>query len=190
MLVGCASNVKYKHDVDSLASIVKDGDLIFRRGTGVVGRIVTTTDREGLYSHVGIIVTIDNTHYVIHAVPHEHEYEGDYDRVKCENIAHFVHRYNDADIGIYRLDVSDSIKSIATQHAIRLSKKDVGFDHNYNLEDTTTLYCTEFVEYVYGFANISISEGRRSNVKIATSSDLYIMPSDLTNCSRLSLVYN
>ena len=172
--------------MDSLLMHLEEGDLLFRRGTGFVGHVVTMADTEGRYSHVGIVIYKDSIPHVVHAVPHEHDFQGDFDRVKCEDARSFIGRYTECVASIYRPQVSDSLKSIAANHALRLSEKQIPFDHDYNLDDTTALYCTELIEYVYGLVGISISEGRRTDINLPGMTGQYIMPSDLTKCSKLT----
>ena len=189
LTIGCKRQQVNPHsDVDSLLMHLEEGDLLFRRGTGFVGHVVTMADTEGRYSHVGIVAYKDSTPFVVHAVPHEHDFEGDFDRVKCEDARSFIGRYTECVAGIYRPQVSDSLKSIAANHALRLSEMRIPFDHDYNLEDTTALYCTELIEYVYGLVGISISEGRRTDINLPGMTGQYIMPSDLTKCSKLEVV--
>ena len=186
LTIGCKRQQVNPHsDVESLLMYLEEGDLLFRRGTGFVGHVVTMADTEGRYSHVGIVIYKDSTPYVVHAVPHEHDIEGDFDRVKCEDARSFIGRYTECVAGIYRPQVSDSLKSIAANHALRLSEMRIPFDHDYNLDDTTALYCTELIEYVYGLVGLSISEGHRTDINLPGMTGQYIMPSDLTKCSKL-----
>jgi len=182
---GCARGHTHDTDTDSLLTVMENGDLLFRRGMGFVGHVVTNADREGRYSHVGIVVAKDNTFYIVHAVPHEPDFEGDVDRVKCESVYKFIGRYPDASIGLYRLDVSDSLKAMASAYALLLSERCIPFDHDYNLEDDDALYCTELVELVYARAGVSVSEGRRTDFFFPGMAGSYIMPSDLTQCAKL-----
>ena len=55
--------------VDSIKSIVKEGDIVFRRGEGVVSRIVLAGDINGKYSHIGMIINENDTLKVAHSVP-------------------------------------------------------------------------------------------------------------------------
>ena len=96
LIAGCSgSSQRTNSDVATLEERLEPGDLIFRRGTGVVGHIVTSVDNSGEYSHVGIAVLKDKEWCVVHAVPHEPDFEGDIDRVKCEALESFVGRYRD-----------------------------------------------------------------------------------------------
>lgn len=188
--VGCgdvATDSKSHHN--ELLSKLADGDLLFRKGTGVVGRIVTSVDSEGQYSHVGIVTQRDGEWCVVHAVPDEHEFKGDFDRVKCEPVERFASRYPNADLGLYRPQVTEEQVRVAVNNALRLSDERVHFDHDYDLTDTTKLYCTELVEYVYSLAGVSLSEGRRTNITFIGMSGPHIMPSDLTQSKLLKPIF-
>lgn len=191
MVVGCGdmSNTQSSDYCDALLAHLAEGDLLFRRGSGVVGRIVTSVDNVGEYSHVGIVVKRDGEWHVVHAVPHEHDFKGDFDRVKCDPINHFVDYYSGADIGLYRPQVSPEQVRAAVGNALRLSRMKVAFDHDYDLGDTTKLYCTELVEYVYGLAGVSLSEGRRTDISFMGFSGPHIMPSDLTQSTKLKPIF-
>lgn len=187
---GCGdASADCKTHCDELLPKLADGDLLFRKGTGVVGRIVTSVDSEGQYSHVGIVVQRDGEWYVVHAVPDEHEFKGDFDRVKCEPIRRFTDRYPNADLGLYRPQVAEDKVRVAVSNALRLSDERVHFDHDYDLTDTTKLYCTELVEYVYSLAGVSLSEGRRTNITFIGMSGPHIMPSDLTQSKLLKPIF-
>lgn len=190
MLAGCGGGgIHRERDLSELKSHLQDGDLLFRLGTGYAGRVVSSLDRVGNYSHVGIVVDVDGEWRVVHAVPYEPEFKGDIDRVKCEELESFLGRYSNSDFGLYRVQIEAHKKSGVVRHALRLSEKMVPFDHDYNLEDTTQLYCTELVEYLYSLVGYSLSEGRRTEVTFPSLSGSYIFPSDLTQSSILKPIY-
>ncbi len=190
VFVGCTrSNHCTSIDVEALEQRLEQGDLVFRRGTGVVGHIVTSVDSRGEYSHVGIAVIKDGAWCVVHAVPHEPEFEGDIDRVKCEPLRSFVGRYKEGAVGHYRVMTDKRHREIAAENALRLSSRNIPFDHDYNLEDSTAFYCTELVEYLYLLSDISLSQGRRTEVGFPTLAGVYIMPSDLTESELLKPIY-
>lgn len=174
----------------AIEATLQSGDLIFRRGTGVVGRAVCSVDNEGLYSHVGIAVQINGEWRVIHAVPGESDFDGDFDRVKCDPLERFIDHNRAARGAVYRPLVEQQSISRVVSGAVRLSEKRVRFDHDYNLEDTSRLYCTELVEYLYSLEGISISEGRRTDITFPSFSGRHIMPSDLTKSSKLKPIYS
>ena len=175
--------------LSNLTKELQEGDLVFRRGTGVVGRIVTSVDINGQYSHVGVAVLRDSAWYVVHAVPHEPDFEGDIDRVKCEALESFVGRYRDGAVGHYRVCAEPELRARVADNALRLSSMNIPFDHDYNLEDSTAFYCTELVEYLYLQYGISLSEGRRTEVNFPSLLGRYIMPSDITESTKLRPIY-
>ena len=189
-IAGCKSQENSEEiDIEALEQRLEQGDLLFRRGTGVVGHIVTSIDNRGNYSHVGIAVIKEGAWHVVHAVPHEPEFDGDIDRVKCERLESFVGRYRNGIVGHYRVETDPKHRAVAAENALRLSTMLIPFDHDYNLEDSTAFYCTELVEYLYQLSDISLSEGRRTNVSFPSLSGEYIMPSDLTESTVLKPIY-
>lgn len=177
-------------DFDLLQQELHEGDLLFRRGMGVLGRAVTATDHDGRFSHVGIAVKVDGAWHVIHAVPDEREFEGDFDRVKFEPIESFFDQMRAGNGAVYRVNVAPEQIEEAVAHARRLSAEKRRFDHDYNAEDTTELYCTELIEYLFAQSGLSISEGRRTHVNFPSMTGDYIMPSDLTQNSKLNSIYS
>lgn len=179
-----------KADFELLQRELREGDLLFRRGIGVLGRAVVATDDEGRFSHVGIAVKVDNEWHVVHAVPAERDFEGDIDRVKCEPIESFFDQMRAGNGAVYRVSLAPEQIEVAISNALRLSAEQRPFDHDYNLDDTTELYCTELIEYVFGRGGVSISEGRRTHVNFPSMTGDYIMPSDLTKNSKLNSIYS
>lgn len=190
LVVGCSSDNHHRRiDVAALEQRLEPGDLVFRRGTGVVGHIVTSVDSRGEYSHVGIAICKNGKWHVVHAVPYEPEFEGDYDRVKCESLEAFVAHYPKAAIGHYRVAAERAIRTKAADNALRISNEGRRFDHAYNLEDSTEFYCTELVEYLYSLSGLRLSEGRRTVVNFPSLSGEYIMPSDITESELVIPIY-
>ncbi len=190
-LAGCNNAQQHSAvDFDLLQRELHEGDLLFRRGTGVLGRAVVASDDEGRFSHVGIAVLRPDGWYVVHAVPNEPDFEGDIDRVKCESIENFYSEIRAGNGAVYRLSLSNETIEVAVRNVLRLSKESRPFDHDYDLSDSTALYCTELIEYVFGLGGASISEGRRTHVNFPSMTGDYIMPSDLTKNSKLNPIYS
>ena len=129
-----------KADFELLQRELHEGDLLFRRGIGVLGRAVVATDAEGQFSHVGIAVKVDDEWHVVHAVPDEPDFEGDFDRVKCEPIERFYDEFRAGNGAVYRTELPAETIEIAVRNALRLSAERRPFDHDYDLGDTTALY--------------------------------------------------
>lgn len=190
-LVGCNDSKRGSAvDFERLRQELREGDLLFRRGMGVLGRAVTATDHDGRFSHVGIAVKVDGAWHVIHAVPDEREFEGDFDRVKCEPVELFFDQMRAGNGAVYRVNIAPKQIDVAVAHARRLSADKRRFDHDYNLSDTTEMYCTELVEFIFAQSGVSISEGRLTHVNFPSMTGNYIMPSDLTKNSKLNPIYS
>lgn len=190
LLVGCKEmRSSPERDFAPLIATLEPGDLLFRRGTGFAGRVVTSMDRKGEFSHVGVVVWDEGRWLVVHAVPHEPDFKGDFDRVKCESVEQFLGHYADGTFGLFRPQIEPQKRQRVAQGALRLSRKQVPFDHDYDLADTTRLYCTELVEYLFLMEGLSLSEGRRTEITFPSLKGSYILPSDLSECSYLKPIY-
>jgi len=93
VLVGCqGSSDKAPLPIELPQELFRDGDIAFRRGTGITSRAVLAADREGAYSHTGILKKKAGQWYVIHAVPGEPDFKDDPDRVKMETVEVFFEK--------------------------------------------------------------------------------------------------
>lgn len=163
----------------------RDGDLAFRRGEGVTSRAVLAADAGGLYSHVGILRKKDGVWFVIHAVPGE----ADVERIKSERIESFF-APEKAVCGAVMRFVGDSVLSgEAARHAERLYGMGILFDHDYDLGDTSRLYCTELVDFVYRSLGVDLPEGRISSIHIPGFQGDFLLPSDLYESKRLTVIF-
>lgn len=187
---GCKRERTHSTLSDFPLDLLQEGDIVFRCGTGFTSRAVLAADTRGSYSHIGIVVKHENHWKVVHAVPGEPDFEGDHDRVKMEDIAVFFDRKRAVKGALMRL-LSDSTRCIrAAGHAVGLFLSDIKFDHSYNLNDTTRMYCTKLIDHVYMRQGIDLREGRISRINIPGLSGDYILPSDIQQSALLYMVYN
>lgn len=169
--------------------LFQEGDLVFRRGTGWTSRVVLAADRSGAYSHVGILKRMDGKWCVIHAVPGEPDFRGDRDRVKLEGVERFFARDRAANGAVMRVSDAPEEALQAAEKALALFRAGMLFDHEYDLADTTKMYCTELIDYVYKREGVDLSEGRRSKINIPLFNGYYLLPSDIVQSPRLRLIY-
>jgi len=165
-----------------------EGDLIFRKGIGAKSRAVLNADSAGIYSHSGIIVRKDSGFYVVHITPGERKEGERYDKIKAEPIGEFWSKDKAQNGAIYRLK-NNAPCSQAGRQALRLLQKGILFDHDYELGDTTQMYCTELIWYVYRQAGIDITHGKRSRLNVPLYSGTYIFPSDIYKNKDFQLIY-
>lgn len=172
------------------AELFSDGDLAFRRGTGFMSRIVVAADKNGTYSHVGILKKIEGEWHVIHAVPGEPEFEGDPDRVKIEPLTRFFSPERAVCGEIARWDKDSLAAARAAQTALLIARRGMLFDHDYNLSDSTQMYCTELIEFAYLKEGIDLSEGRITHLDLPVVRGTYLLPSDLLLNKHMKKIYD
>lgn len=170
-------------------NILQEGDLAFRKGDGLASRIILSIDKSSDYSHIGIVVKHNEKWKVIHAVPGEPDFEGDKDRVKMDEIQTYFGKGRALSGAIMRTK-NDSIAKVAARKAFDLYQRNILFDHSYNLEDTTKMYCTELIHHIFKNTGMDLTQDRRSIVNSFGSNTIYILPSDIQKSSELKLIYN
>ena len=177
LLIGCGGSSQEKtllHD----ESILRPGDLVFRRGTGLVSHTVMLADNDGSYSHVGIVADSSGVMMVIHAVPGEPDYEGDPDRVKMEPAMKFFNTIN-ASLGeICRQDDPEMGKT-AADAALAIYHRGTLFDHKYNDQDTVKMYCTQLVMECYRKAGCELTGPPSHSFELPGLKCTCWLPSDL-----------
>ncbi len=188
-LTGCGDGDRKPDGVMLPTDRFHDGDLAFRRGTGLTSRVVLAADHRGLYSHVGLLKRMEARWYVVHAVPGEPDYPGDEDRVKVDAVEHFFSRPLAAGGAVMRVKDAPERARRAVEHALVLYRNGVLFDHEYDLTDTTRMYCTEMVDFVYKKEGVDLSEGRLSRVNIPLFNGDYLLPNDIAQSGKLCLIY-
>lgn len=158
---------KAELDTTILPSNVKlrTGDLVFRRGMGMRSYAVISADREGRYSHVGMVVDSSGVQLVVHAVPDEPDFDGDIDRVKKSTLEQFFST-DHAVIGEVLRPQDSARATCAASIAWRAYCCRLPFDHNYDDSDTTSMYCTELVVHALRGAGYDISSLKHTEFRI------------------------
>jgi len=185
LFLSCSkTNVDLKHDLN----IYQNGDIVFRLGDSSVSNLVMIADEQSEYSHVGIIVVENGTPMVIHACPPDLNVISRDNKLKMDSINVFFSINNAVNGALYRYK-DCSIAASAANEAKRLYSDGVMFDYNFDINDTTELYCTEFIEYVYEKSGVSIIGNKHHSVDIP---GIYIedciLISDLMSSEQLEII--
>lgn len=166
------SGEKVSYDTTGL----RNGDLLFRNGCGYESKVVTNLS-SGNYSHIGMAYHAPSGWCVIHAVPGEAA-EGEPEYLKCESIAEF-YRVDRATAGACaRVNCTDSLADAAVRHALQLVERRVVFDNDYDLDDSSQLYCTELIRLVYAGCGVDLCEERWHKAPIIANGPV-IYPEDI-----------
>ena len=160
------------------------GDLAFRLGRTLESDAIAATAEEGYdYSHIGIIISRGDSIRVIHIEPER----GGEERVKCETLEDFFHpaRAVKGCVARHKNISSNETQSIEGK-CISLYNSDIHFDHDYSLQDSETMYCTELVNAAFSEIGISLTERRH---KVPLIEEGVILPSDMLRDGDLEIVW-
>ena len=158
-------------------SQMRSGDLVFRLGTGAYAQLLNMMPDTLMYSHVGFLVEKDSSWMVVHAVPRELDGPDDFERVKMESLDAFLA----PDLAIIGTFAHTPVKrpDRMVTRALEYVRDSVPFDNNFDLSDTTALYCTEMVWRLFLMEGIDLSEGRRSYRSVSVFKDGCITANDI-----------
>lgn len=164
------------------------GDVVFRRCTGLASRMVIWSDADGMFSHTGIVVDSAGKKMVIHAVPGEPDFPGDPDRVKMEPVERFFSTAHAISAGACR-----PVNAEAGQQAARVAwekyKEGILFDHAFDDNDTSQLYCTELITHAYHRAGVELVGNERDTIDLPGMHFRCIMPSHLFHSTQLYPIF-
>ena len=187
LIISCKQHQKEYNPPTIDESILQEGDIAFRRGYSMASRMVLTADKSSTYSHAGIIVHDGSGWKVIHAVPGETDKENPEERIKKETLTQFYAPDKSKQGAIYRLDTSMQIREIAVKKAKELYQRKLLFDHDYDSEDSTKIYCTELLYFSYRTAGIDLTEGRRTTYP--GFKQHFILPQDIVKNKLLKKIF-
>lgn len=159
---------------------IRSCDLVFRLGRSIESSVIAS---QGNYSHIGVIIERDSALLVAHIEPSR---EGS-ELTRYESVEVFFHPDRASAGCVMRINKLDSVQHRKIESYL-LACKDITFDHDYTLSDTTQMYCTELVHRALMTANIDLTHGIRHNVPIAKES--VILPSDMLRDERLTKVWS
>lgn len=165
------------------------GDIAFRRGESIASEVVLYNDIDGRYSHVGLVVETDSGLMVAHSVPGETSTQETIDVIQIEHINHFFEPKVSVRGEIMRMNLDSAQRHLLNILALKKVDDKVPFDHNYDLSDTTKLYCTELLQLLFKNIGIDLAQGRTTPINVPGLSNNYIMPSDIYNNNNLKTIF-
>ncbi|QQS37630.1 MAG: hypothetical protein IPM56_06665 [Ignavibacteriales bacterium] len=169
-------------------SLLKSGDIIFRRGLSFVSNMILMADSKSPYSHTGLIVCEGEKIFVIHTTPDESD-DG-IDIVKYDLLEDFLRLDRASSTSVYRL--SDSMQSVYSVKSVEAAKKffneKILFDAALDLSTSDKLYCTELVWKAYLASGLDLIDSKFEYLKIPLSKGSYILPGTLINSPYLKQI--
>ena len=195
MLTACGARAEKVRDFTLIVSVLQQGDIVFRRGTGMVSHAVLAADRGGAYSHTGIVVEEEGVLKIVHIVPGEADPDGVKDRIKAESPEMFFAPDRAVEGAVMRIqdeqgmENGGEVAARAARRALMLVSAGIAFDHDYDLEDTTRMYCTEFLQYVFEREGCDLTDGARSRISVPGFTGDYILPTDIQHSRHVKPIY-
>lgn len=165
--------------------VFKSGDVVFRRGQGVVSRAVLTVDVGSGYSHAGLIRRHEGETWVIHASPGESLAQET--TLLTESFDDFRGPFSTA---LYRPSPEfEEIAARAAEIAHGYALEGRTFDPRFDLESESELYCTELVWKAYLEAGLDLVEGEIDEIRLPLFQKRCLLPSQLLRSPYLQMVY-
>lgn len=126
-------------------SAIQEGDFILRRGFGYFSDYIASSLNKGAIdvTHAGIVVKRGNGLFVIHSLSSD---VSDTDGVQLQLLSQFLQHSAPGKIIVTRTKKSNAAfgKKVAVLAESYLTKQ-VPFDHNGNIDNSTKLFCTELI---------------------------------------------
>ncbi|MBK8228251.1 MAG: hypothetical protein IPK70_13890 [Flavobacteriales bacterium] len=127
---------------DAEMAELQPGDIILRRGHGLVSDLISSVlSEEYDVSHCGIVAEHDSALWVIHSVSSS---VSEADGMQSHRLQSFVGQSKPGSVIVTRLRTAAD-RSLIARRAKELLRRKVPFDHDFDLEDTTRIYCSELV---------------------------------------------
>lgn len=187
ILTQCTEQVRKV--VDLPIQDFRPGDIVFRRGESVASRMVLINDPDGEYSHVGVIIQGDSSLMVVHALPGTVPTQDGEDLIRLETLHEFFAPENAIYGKVMRLPLDSTQQAELTRRALTKVATHTEFDHDYDVADTTKLYCTELLQLLYHHIGIDLSEGRSTAINIPGINADIIMPADIHRNEKLKTIF-
>ncbi len=121
-------------------AVLQEGDIILRRGSGVVSDMIAKLlDEEYDLSHCGIVVQRDSGLYVVHAVSNN---ISEVDGMQVHRLPEFIRQSKQGSVVVCRLRTTADRSGIA-RDGLKYLQQAVPFDHHFDLADSSSFYCSE-----------------------------------------------
>jgi hypothetical protein len=123
-------------------ALLQEGDIILRRGSGMVSDIIARLLNEKYeLSHCGIVVELQDELWVVHSVSNS---VSEVDGMQVHRLQDFVGQSLPNSVVVSRLHTIQDGTRIA-EKAIQYLQREVPFDHHFDLRDTSAFYCSELI---------------------------------------------
>lgn len=137
LVTACVHNCSMYKDIYHY----QDGDIILRKGRGVISGIIASSIKDSLpYSHCGIVVKEKQQWKVIHSVARE---LSNVDGVQQCSLDDFIAESDDSCFMVVRCRIDNAGLLIASAAKDYLKRK-IPFDYQFNMADSSAFFAQNF----------------------------------------------
>lgn len=141
-----SSSSKYYSEIPFNKDILEEGDIILRRGSGILSNYIINKLNDSLpISHCGIIAKNGNDVDVIHSILNE---EKGIKGITKEPLGSFIQDGLLNSLVIVRYKQSKKFKLDFVAHAEEILKEKIPFDPMFDIRTKEKMYCTEIIWYI------------------------------------------
>ncbi|MFK8038737.1 MAG: YiiX/YebB-like N1pC/P60 family cysteine hydrolase [Crocinitomicaceae bacterium] len=169
---------------DSIQRILKNGDIILRKGDGPLSFHLSRSTGED-YTHCGIIFKHNSRWGVIHTLGTDASTKG-INGVQTQSLRAFAKQSADSILFICRPIFKENIGDSIVISAKRYLKQKVPFDYGFSMISTDKFYCSELLYYIFKDVN---NEKNIFDIKIKNESYI-LMFSTFFNAKNFIPIYN
>jgi hypothetical protein len=165
-------------------ALLRDGDMLFVRGSSLRGLAVVMAEGGFAYAHVGMIRFEDGRAFVIHASPGG-------ELVQEQSLTGFLSASGARHAAVYRLGGgTDAARTatLASERARTYFDERRPFDNAFSLADADSLYCTELVWRAYLEAGTDLCDKCFDTVALPFIKEPVVLPSSLLRTGRACLI--
>ena len=137
------SNTNITSIIDSIRSIINEGDIIFRGGTDIESAIIREFSyKDKLFSHCGIVTKQNDTLFITHILGGTTNPAG---KILNQSVSDFFKYPDNECAGVYDINITKNELALLCKYINSLKAKNITFDLKFNLLDKSKLYCSEFL---------------------------------------------
>lgn len=164
---------------DACRPVLRDGDIVFRRGVGAEAAAVMLAQGGGEFSHAGLAVVRGERVWVVHAAPAEAP--EDRDAVKVDTLEVFLGPSRASAGAVFRLDerTGSTTAAQAAVQALDMAARSLPFDKAFDLSTPDAVYCTELVWRAYRAAGLDLAVRPSLRNRLAPGAPGVLLPVDL-----------
>lgn len=121
--------------------LLRSGDILLRKGYGYFSKTIADADTPPYQvSHCAMLVNRNNTWQVVHALS---SIVAPFDGVQYQPLQQFLNESQAQSLLVCRFKTSGDTLEQIIRETLRYAEEKRKFDHAFDSEDTTSIYCTE-----------------------------------------------